>query len=872
MKAYPYIMAALALVALAACKDEVEQDYTSDPNAVHLHATIGANREGKQQKPASNPTGDNTIATQFSSGDEIAVSTNQQAAVTYRYDGTAWAPTDADTYLTWESKRMHFTAYYPTDYTGTALVPADQSTITRITQADYMHFAGEREKASTVSLSMARQTARVVINSEVLWGAEYLDINNQSIYRLESIRLHCVGTPDIQPYHADHYYALVNPHTADPAATFLTLNIAPVADKGEPMTYTVQGIPAFEAGYSYTYNLTIGKNGITLTNVVVEDWSTGNVINGEGSADDEVEFVFSVSTLNFKPFTYAGGTQTYEVRSFVSMANGDRIALPWTAAVVRPLEDGGYEPIQPTDDDYPTWMSGLVTAGIGDIPEQECAITVEPAEISNQHHDALRNNPPVSGIYNLANATGSEAVENTANCYIINAAGTYSLPLVYGNAIKNGTDNPAAYVSNATGVNALENFVNHNNAPITSPYIAAHEGCVPDNAVLVWQDAENLVSNIQFVDGGTPEAHRITFDVSQATLKQGNAIIALRDTANTILWSWHIWVTDYQPLLPATITATYDPTQTPRDKVVWNYNNTSSCTMMGVPLGWCDAESAAGREAIVLFTQPETGNTQVITIKQEPLAAGGNCTFYQWGRKDPMLPSTGLGNEDKPHTGEYLYIKNGEGKASIGKSIQNPHTFYNFGGSGYYDWCSNSGTMAGKSFLFNLWDTHNNTINNESNSSSVTAKYTATTKTVYDPSPVGYVVPTNGAMSGFTFNGQMTGGDWSYNRKQFNSPIATKEEAVSVNGWIFYCKGMNSRENQWNADGGVIYYPATGFRNFYEGGEVQQIGNVGYYWEAVPHVNAISYHSGFEIERAIVFPGDGITYRPNGSSVRPIRE
>ena len=33
---------------------------------------------------------------------------------------------------------------------------------------------------------------------------------------------------------------------------------------------------------------------------------------------------------------------------------------------------------------------------------------------------------------------------NTANCYVVNASGTYTFPLVYGNGIKNGAPNAPA--------------------------------------------------------------------------------------------------------------------------------------------------------------------------------------------------------------------------------------------------------------------------------------------------------------------------------------------------------------------------------------------------------------------------------------------
>lgn len=85
---------------------------------------------------------------------------------------------------------------------------------------------------------------------------------------------------------------------------------------------------------------------------------------------------------------------------------------------------------------------------------------------NNAHTTALQNAPARGSVdvpYNLANQTnGGSTDENTANCYVVNAPGYYSFPLVYGNAIKNGTANTSAYISTAPPASdILSNFINH---------------------------------------------------------------------------------------------------------------------------------------------------------------------------------------------------------------------------------------------------------------------------------------------------------------------------------------------------------------------------------------------------------------------------
>lgn len=137
---------------------------------------------------------------------------------------------------------------------------------------------------------------------------------------------------------------------------------------------------------------------------------------------------------------------------------------------------------------------------------------------------------------------------NTANSYIVNAPGTYTLPLVYGNAIVNGSTNESAYKTKNTGEGILKTFINHLGLGITSPYIyenkdANGNNLSAQNAELLWQDVNGLVTDVQLTDGGKA----LQFKVNKNVIQQGNAVVAISDSEGTIMWSWHIWVTDYDP-------------------------------------------------------------------------------------------------------------------------------------------------------------------------------------------------------------------------------------------------------------------------------------------------------------------------------------
>ena len=86
------------------------------------------------------------------------------------------------------------------------------------------------------------------------------------------------------------------------------------------------------------------------------------------------------------------------------------------------------------------------------------------------HNEALAAAKPEIGVTDLSTKGGTEPM-NTANCYVVNARAPYTLPLVYGNAAKNGGIHSAAYTSAVSGNYIITNFVNHLDARITDPYI-----------------------------------------------------------------------------------------------------------------------------------------------------------------------------------------------------------------------------------------------------------------------------------------------------------------------------------------------------------------------------------------------------------------
>ena len=271
---------ATALLALVACSDadDILSAYHSDPNAVHITAEVGkASADGFTR---SNPLGDAEAQKKFNTDDEISVKADGQAAVTYKFNGTEWIPQDSK-FLKWESETMNFTAYYPASYTGGAPTqPMEYNSEASLAAADYMSFTGSQKNTgdNKLTLTMERQMARVVV--------DIADFNDQYASGTKVNSVTIMGVKAYKHETDGKFYALMVPCNADNNAKFLSLKV------GDNNTETLTGIPTLEAGKSYTYNLTVGKNKVVVTGITVKDWTTDKIINGVAELDTRPYLTF----------------------------------------------------------------------------------------------------------------------------------------------------------------------------------------------------------------------------------------------------------------------------------------------------------------------------------------------------------------------------------------------------------------------------------------------------------------------------------------------------------------------------------------------------------------------------------------------------
>lgn len=209
--------------------------------------------------------------------------------------------------------------------------------------------------------------------------------------------------------------------------------------------------------------------------------------------------------------------------------------------------------------------------------------------------------------------------------------------------------------------------LNYGNGNFTSGMAQANG--IPVSAKLLWQDTQSLIQDIQFVN------NQIRFKVNGHS---GNALIAALNNNGEVVWSWHIWVTNYNPSSGGLVTTT-------DGQIAMNRN-----------LGAIQAAS-----------------------KQYSREFGAYGLYYQWGRKNPFLvkhqdysPLYNINNNR-------IYWPASSTSTSAVKTVSRPMEFKNIGpGNGILG--GTTGTLASCPNR-TWWGVNSN-------------------KTAYDPCPRGYRV------------------------------------------------------------------------------------------------------------------------------------
>lgn len=257
---------------------------------------------------------------------------------------------------------------------------------------------------------------------------------------------------------------------------------------------------------------------------------------------------------------------------------------------------------------------------------------------------------------------------------------------------------------------------------------------------VLWQDTQDLIdpNGLNFIDGDRGWHSKFTVK-TKSNGKVGNALVALhmgsnRNETDPIIWSWHIWVTDYNPDAP-----------TGQDKIYSTTNGEGSYVFMDRNLG---------------------------AVTYDLNSKGSIGLMYQWGRKDPFTGPKGYGDNEYDQYSNLYSVNNilleetktngikhipiiNNTDSNLSKTIQNPMTFYyhpeiRTEGDGYGDWYGYFGIKDN-----DLWGA------------------VSGVKSVFDPCPKGWKVPAN--TSNYSpwqkYHGEGLGGWSNYEFNQFQNGV-----------------------------------------------------------------------------------------------------
>lgn len=668
-------------------------------------------------------------------------------------------------------------------------------------------------------------------------------------------------------------------------------NLAP----GLAKTITVRGkikannVERWLPGYEYVYTISTSK----------DNWVY--VFDAEGNQAEGINNIYVYSPSDPRFYQY-GNNAYFNVISYRYKANDQNFIqpLPWKASHGGSLSynvDRGVEVAYPVgnpqlkfiessawiDDQYATKLSGKGSSTKN--AKERHNLVFQPHFVATDWigDQDMQGYPEYSGYsesqpYDLSTFGGARS-RTTANCYVVDRGGWYMFPLVYGNAIKNGSTNASSYTCQSTdATNRLQRLVDYNGNNITGPNISITNQA---RAEMVWQDAYGMIdeSSIQIVTINGEKM--IRFKVESNNLQQGNAIIALTAGDNsigqsTVIWSWHIWATEHWLDKTTRLPHVYDQTNSnfntykesvakdengqvigyrqAGDVAVTHMQENRTFMMSPYNIGWCDPKKVLylKRKNDMAFVQympdgtAKTGLTDNIPIIQQGSVVDykiGNNVYFQWGRKDPMRGYFNRESTYKVVFGPRIPAMEGQIGKSIKDGIQKPNIL--FVGDGdmntNQDWLQNGGYK-------NLWNNDANVGTGSVNGGAYNANIWSHTKTVYDPSPAGYMVPNAGVWNFITKtsapntptapNHHQATGDLNWFKAELNGGW--------INSYNYKVYGNAPGTNQTNEN--ALFFASTGhrwFSNIWKPGGITAGDNFGsnvYYAWSNRWINAANAH------------------------------
>lgn len=331
----------------------------------------------------------------------------------------------------------------------------------------------------------------------------------------------------------------------------------------------------------------------------------------------------------------------------------------------------------------------------------------------------------------LRDVYGNKIEQSTANCYVVRKKGKYKFPLVYGNSIKNGQINRAAFTNN--GNSYCGDFVRMQGDSIVT--IGENDIVWIIQSVGVFHDLQIANSDmdgsvitlhdVEMIDSESIDERKSygVFEINDIPKEGGNIVINCTSVDGP-LWHWHIWLWPHD-LSPVEIT-----------------------------------NSTGVKYNIMPVNLASKYDDDMIHMKN---------WFYQWGRMTPLLCQESWNSKESHHAGVFSIADNEE----VASFVKHPTALLKSTSSDEDSWFKDE-------YFKNIWD-------------SLGGSSDKTIKTVYDPCPVGWKVPNNSVFEGLQmlsvddaaityarYEGDTIGFKVYFNGSRVSSYLYTSDDEVFV--------------------------------------------------------------------------------------------
>ncbi len=243
-----------------------------------------------------------------------------------------------------------------------------------------------------------------------------------------------------------------------------------------------------------------------------------------------------------------------------------------------------------------------------------------------------------------------------------------------------------------------------------------------------------------YFDGGSGvySALKVTLP---ASYNEGNVVIAVKNSAGTIIWSWHLWITDYNPDETGTYYTDYRRSVT--DGFIHRYSDSSFLCIdvtFSVNL-WNSGIYSSSKDIYIM-------DRNLGAIGSGTSGYGTNCSgrgslYYQYGRKDPFpgASDTVLGTPPGSTTNNTTY--------TMIQAVNNPGTFVKTATSSD-DWMSVASTNEYASHFYIWRDKAISPGTTLHGSYYYLTESDSSAKSIFDPCPLGWRVPNYATWSNFS--------------------------------------------------------------------------------------------------------------------------